>query len=218
MIADLLSRLRVFYGPLPVPPRDPFAVYAWEVMGFHAPPLKREAALAALRRIPALTPDAVWKAPLGKIEAAAVLAGAHGDERVRALRAGADVFRRNPDLPHRLRGSLLGARRALRILPPLGEGRLHRFLLFAAGHPIVPVDQPVARVIARLGLVGDIPEARRLVRAVRRALSREVPVDLEARRHASIYLEHHGLSTCLEHDPHCSVCPLLADCPHGRSR
>jgi endonuclease III len=217
-LPEILERLKAFYGPLPGPPHDPFAMYVWEVMNFHSVPGKREAALAALRRIPALTPDSIWKAPAGKLEAAANLAGPYMDERVRALRAGADVFRRHPDLPRRVAGSVLQGRRALRVLPQLGESGTHRMLLYAGGHPILPVDSHLARVALRLGLAAAHAKVRQQVRAVRRALGAALPPDLEARRRAVLILEHHGQATCAEFDPHCHICPLRTDCATGRER
>src|SRR5262245_54522210 len=59
----LIDRLEKFYGALPSPPRDPFTLFVWEVLSPHASPKKRDAALAALKRARALTPDAMWRAP-----------------------------------------------------------------------------------------------------------------------------------------------------------
>ena len=48
----LVSQLQKFYGPLPSPPRDPFTLFVWEVLSVHSTPRKRDAAFAALKRIP----------------------------------------------------------------------------------------------------------------------------------------------------------------------
>jgi endonuclease III len=215
---DALGRLREFYGPQPLPPRDPFALYVWEVMNFHAAPLKRDAALAALRRIPALTPDSIWKTPLGKLEAAVTLAGPYLDERIRALRAGADLFRRNPGLVRTLAGPMLPARRALRALPQLGGPGAARMLLFAADFPVIPVDSAVARVVVRLGLCEPTPDVRRQAHRVRRVLDALVTKELDGRRRTVQLLAHHGQSTCAEFDPHCGVCPLATTCPFAATR
>jgi endonuclease III len=215
---DAVRQLRVFYGPQPLPPHEPFALYVWEVMNFHAAPLKRETALAALRRIPALTPDSVWKTPLPKLEAAAALAGPYLDERVRALRAGADVFRRRPELARAITGGVLGALRALRALPQLGTAGAGRMLLYAAGRSVLPVDAVTSRVAVRLGLCEPEPDVRRQSRRVRRALDALVPRDVDVRRRVVQLLEHHGQATCAEFDPHCGVCPLATMCAYNTAR
>ena len=90
---EILGALQAFYGVLPTPPRDPFTLFVWEVMAVHATPRKRDAALAALKRIPALTPDAMWRAPKKKLEDGVALAGPYLEQRLLALRTGVDLFR-----------------------------------------------------------------------------------------------------------------------------
>jgi hypothetical protein len=55
-------------------------------------------------------------------------------------------------------------------------------------------------------------------RSVRQALTTRLGQDLEAFRRTFVYFEHHGAATCTERDPHCAICPLLADCPEDRKR
>lgn len=217
-IDEAVERLHAFYGPLVPPPRDPFAMYVWEVLNFHSAPVRRDAAMAALRRIPALTPDSIWKAVPKKLEAAVMMAGPYHDERIRALRSGADFFRRHPDVTERITGPFTTARRALRAFPQLGLAGAQRMLLFAADHPVIPADAHLTRVAVRLGYCDATPSVRLQIRRMRRALSARVAPDLEARRRTVVYLSHHGHATCQEHDPHCQVCPLLPDCPVGRER
>ena len=214
----MLASLQTFYGPLPPPPRDPFALFVWEVLSVHSTPRKRDAALAALKRIPALTPDAMWRAAQKKVEESVKLAGPYTENRLNALRAGADVFRRNPNLPAIIRGPIAGARRALKPLPQLGETGAHRMLLFAADHPILPVDARVSRVGRRLGYGEPHDEFRRQARSVQDALAKELPPTVDAFSRAFLYLSHHGAATCTEVDPHCVVCPLLKQCPEGLRR
>ena len=214
----LLASLRKFYGVLPVPPRDPFVLFVWEVLSVHSTPRKRDAALAALKRIRALTPDAMWRAPQKKLEESVALAGPYLEQRLRALRGGVDVFRRAPDLPTLIRGPLAAARRALKPLPQLGETGAHRMLLFAADHPILPIDARVNRVGVRLGYGEPMDDFRKSSRAVQAAMTRELQPTAETFRHAFVYLSHHGAATCTEADPHCTVCPLLDECPEGKRR
>ena len=217
-LEDTLDALRKFYGPLPTPPRDPFTLFVWEVLSVHSTPRKRDAALTTLKRIRALTPDAMWRAPQKKLKESVALAGPYAENRLRALRTGVDLFRRSPNLTAVIRGPLAAARRALKPLPQLGETGAHRMLLFAADHPILPVDARVSRVGRRLGYGDASDDFRKQARSVQEALTCELPRSVDAFRRAFSYLSHHGAATCTERDPHCSVCPLLEECPEGRKR
>jgi endonuclease III len=214
----MLDRLQTFYGALPMPPRDPFTLFVWEVLSVHSTPRKRDAALAALRRIPALTPDSMWKAPQKKLEESARIAGPYAEQRLKALRTGVDVFRRTPKLPAVIRGPLPAARRALKGLPQMGEGGAYRMLLFAASHPVLPVDARVSRVARRLGFGEQLSDFTKTARSVRAAVGARLPPTPAAFQRAFVYLAHHGGATCTEADPHCVVCPLLKDCPEGQRR
>ncbi len=207
-----MARLRAFYGVLTSPPRDPFMLFVWGVLDAQSTPQKRDAALGALKRLPALTPDSLARAPQAKLEAAVALAGAYQEERLNALRVGASVFRRAPRLSDAIRGPLSGARRAVRQLPQLGDPGAHRMLLFAADRAIVPVDSRVCRVALRLGYGTAAGDFGATARRVRRALISELD-SLEACRDAAIYLLQHGSATCVERNPHCAVCPVVEDCP-----
>ena len=147
-----INALHAFYGLLPQLPHDPFMLFVWEVLSVHATARKRDAALAALKRIPALTPDSMWRAPRKKLEDSVALAGPYLEQRLESLRTGADIFRRAPQMATVIRGPLAAARRALKPLPQLGETGAHRMLLFAADHQILPVDARINRVRAATGL------------------------------------------------------------------
>jgi len=217
-IENLLTKLDQFYGLVSAPPSHPFTLFVWEVLSVHSVPAKVDAALAALKRARALTPDAMWRAPKARLEAAVKLAGPYTEQRLQALRTGVEVFRRNPHLPSTIRGPLPAARRAIKPLPELGESGAHRMLLFAAGHAVLPVDARVNRVGRRLGYGNGSTDFRQSAKSVQRDIAAELPPSSEAFKRAYLYLAHHGASTCTEADPHCRVCPLLTDCPEGRKR
>jgi endonuclease III len=217
-LETLLGKLQTFYGALAPPPRDPFQLFVWEVLSVHATPRRRDAALAALRKKRALTPDAMWRTPQKTLEEAAALAGPYVEHRLKALRTGVDRFRRAPELPAVIRGPLAPARRALKGIPQMGEAGAYRMLLFAADHPVLPVDARVSRVARRLGFGEDHGTFTKTARSIREAVARELPPDADAYRRAFTYLAHHGVVTCTEADPHCGVCALLKECPEGRKR
>jgi len=217
-LENLLARLQKFYGALPSPPSDPFILFVWEVLSVHSTPRKRDAALGALKRIRALTPDAMWRAPQKKLAESVSLTGPYLENRLRALRIGVDLFRRSPTLPVIIKGPLPAARRALKPLPQLGETGAHRMLLFAADHPILPIDARLNRVGQRLGYGAPDDDFRKSSRSVQAALTKELPSSAAAYKRAFLYLSHHGAATCTDADPHCPVCPLLDDCPEGKAR
>jgi endonuclease-3 len=160
----------------------------------------------------------MWRAPQRKLQESVALAGPYAEQRLRALRTGVELFRRTPDLPAIVQGPLAGARRALKRLPQLGETGAHRMLLFAAEHPVLPVDARVSRVARRLGYGEPHDEFRRQARSVQQALVRELSASVDIYRRTFLYLSHHGAGACGEADPHCSVCPLRTDCPYGQVR
>jgi endonuclease III len=202
---EVMDRLERFYGPLPLPPEDPFALYVWDVLGVRTTGVRRDAAMGALRRIPALTPDSMGKVPPAKLEKAIALAGPYREERLRALASGIDVFKRDRDLPKKLRSGVDAARKALATLPHLTSISGQWLLLFAGGHALFPDDPHVGRVLARLGT--DAGSATEQLGGVVTAMQR-----------ATLYLSHHGRATCVDVDPLCHICPLRSECPFPRLR
>ena len=212
-----IEALQKFYGALPTPPRDPFTLFVWEVLSVHSTPRKRDAALAALKRIRALTPDAMWRAPQKKLEESVALAGPYTRATAARRCAPASISSGARRICRRsFAVRCRPARRALKPLPQLGEAGAHRMLLFAADHAILPVDARVSRVGRRLGLrrAGRAISASRRARSRRRS-ARELPASVDVYRRAFLYLSHHGGGDVHGSDPHCAVCPLLRDCPEG---
>jgi endonuclease III len=216
--ADLIDPLAEFYGPLPLPPADPFGFYVWAILGTRTTGGRRDTAMSALRRIPALTPDSLRKLGRGRLEAVVRQCGPFVDERLAALDAGIDVFRRQQHFIERLRGPLRQAWLASRDLPHLGHAGALRLLLFTGDSPALPVDAGMARLAIRLGLAPPQSNVRRLTRDVRKALDKALPRGLPDRRRAILYLHHHAEHSCVESAPHCGVCPLVEGCAEGRQR
>ena len=214
----LLDRLQKFYGALPAPPRDPFTLFVWEVLSVHSTPRKRDAALAALKRIRALTPDAMSRAAHAKLEASVGLAGPYAEQRLRALKTGVDLFRRSPASDGHHQRAAAGRAPRAEAVPADGRGRRSSDAPLRGRSPVLPVDARVSRVGLRLGYGEPGDDFRKTSRAVQSGLTRELPHAVEACRRAFQYLSHHGATTCTETDPHCHVCPLVTDCPEGRKR
>ena len=231
----LVPKLREFYGLLPPPPTDPFQFFVWEILSADALPARRDLAWQALRRMPALTPDAMFRAPQKALLDVVALIGPEREERIERLRATTAEFKRHRDAldDDVLRsGGVMKAARAFRRLTRLPREVLDRALLYVAGCPVLPLDDAIARVVARIeGMAIPVrqgaegftlkralwgAELRQQRRRARKLLASALPRDVSAYRDAVLYLRHHAQHTCLAVAPHCGVCPLAASCK-GRS-
>src|SRR5690606_19702432 len=99
---------------------------------------RRDRAFAALKRVPSLTPDAVFRAPQAKLSEAVALAGPGADDRLEAIRAGAEAFRRSSALRALALQPPTTARRAVATLPQIDRVAARRLLLFTAGRGGLP--------------------------------------------------------------------------------
>jgi endonuclease III len=207
---EALDALAAFYGPLASPPRDLFGFVVWEILSARTLPSRRDLAWLALKRLPALTPDAMFRASKPDLQAALLMLPAR-DERIDELRAASGHLRRHRDLDAAVAGGLRRAVRALSDVPALTPAGRVRALLFPGGHAVAPVDDGIVRVVTRLyGLDQPRPAARR--RAARRRLRVESGGDLDRLRQAAVVLAHHAAQACLAASPHCGVCPLAGRC------
>ena len=216
-ISRLVSRLKKRYGALPAPPSDAFTLFVWGILTNHSRVRERDAALRALKRSGALTPEGMWKAARTTLEDIVGLVGPYRDQRLLGLRKGVDMFRANPQLTSAMGGPVPAALRALKGMPQMGEAGAYRMLLFVGGQSVLPVDARVARVATRLGYGEKVENFSKTARSIRAALAPELPASAAAYRQTYLYLEHHGTSICTETDPQCEDCPLLSDCPYGKT-
>ena len=218
-LAGFVRKLQKQYGALPEPPSDAFVLFVWEILSNHSTPKKRDAALHALMRRGALTPDSMWHASPAKLAASVALAGPYRDQRLLALRRGVDVFRHHSALPSIIKGPVPAAVKALKELPKMtGDSGAYRMLLFAGNHAVLPVDARVARVATRLGYGEKAADFAKTARSVRQAAAAELSDSVDAYRGAYVYMDHHGAAKCRESDPDCAGCSLLADCRYAKSR
>jgi endonuclease III len=119
-------------------------------------------------------------------------------------------------LADRVSGPLQGAARALARVPHLSPSARTRALLWAGGHRIAPVDDALARVLARLQGLAPGPKAR-VRRAARRYLMAACHGEPEKIAETIVVLGHHASHACGD-APHCGVCPLAPECRHAQGR
>ena len=218
-ITDIVGRLKKRYGPLPAPPSDAFALFVWQILWNHSTAKKRDAAMAALKRLGALTVDGMWRASPKELLDAVAKAGPHAEHRLMGLKKGVEIFRREPDLPEALKGEIKVAMRRLKPLPRMsGDGPAYVMLLFAGDQPVLPVNARAARVATRLGYGERNDDFAKTAKSVRQAAALELGDAAAKYRDVFVYFDHHGATTCSETAPRCDECPLLKECVHGRSR
>jgi hypothetical protein len=184
-LETILDALQKFYGVLPPLPRDPFTLFVWEVLSVHSTPRKRDAALAALKRIPAMTPDSMARAAETRAEPRSLA-------RTREPDAGAaDRRRAVPALaatPAIIRGLLLAARRAR----SRSRSSARRARTACCSSP--PIRDSSGR---------RPPATARRRATSRRVAQRQEALVMSWRRRptptrAFLYLSHHGGATCLK--------------------
>ncbi|HUE86709.1 MAG TPA: hypothetical protein VMO26_11600 [Vicinamibacterales bacterium] len=212
----MIEALRAFYGLQPTPPADLFQFVVWEILSERALPARRDLAWQALKRIPALTPDALFRAPAKALLDAIGSAGPGREDKLERIRATVGEFKRHRDaldVDTLRRGSAWRAGRALRRLTHLHPAVRARAHLFALDAEVLPIDEEMNRVVGRLM---GVPHRRHRA-AARQWLVGRLPHDLRGLRDAVIYLRHHAQHTCLEVAPRCAVCPLRAQCADALS-
>ena len=92
-------------------------------------------------------------------------------------------------------------------------------LLFAADHPILPVDARISRVGLRLRLRRAGRRLPAEARSVQQAVTQELPSDVEVFGHLSfLYLSHHGAATCPRIGPALRGVSTVERVPKGKSR
>jgi len=215
----IVEKLKEVYGPLPAPPDDAFTLFVWQILWNHSTVKKRDAAMAGLKRLGALTTDGMWAASPKALLGAVGKAGPYAEQRLMGLKKGVEVFRREPDLPEALTGPIRIALKRLKPLPRMsGDSTAYRMLLFAGNHPVLPVDARVARVATRLGYGERNDDFAKTAKSVRQAAASELGDAVAKYRDAFVYFDHHGATTCTESHPHCDECALLKECAYGQAR
>jgi endonuclease III len=207
---DLVETLGAFYGPQAPPPRDLFGFVVWEILSARTLPSRRDLGWTALRRMPALTPDAMFRTARADLQAALAMLPSR-DERIDDLKAASGHLRRRRDLDQVLAGPLRGALSALAEVPALSAAARVRALIFVGGHAVAPIDDGVLRAVARLDGLAD-PRPRALRRLARGRLTSGCGQQLDLLRQATVMLAHHAAHACADPMPHCGVCPLAARC------
>jgi endonuclease-3 len=210
---EIVRRLSALYGtPEWRPHGDPMTELVLTILSQNTSDANSGRAFMRLRaRFP--TWESLLAADPPAIEEAIRIGGLSQVKAVRIKALLAEVVRRRGSLDLSFLRALSPpeARAWLEGLPGVGPKTAACVLLFSLGLPALPVDTHVHRVALRLGLVPlRTPPAR-----AQALLEEWVPPELHYQFH--VLLIRHGRRLCRAQRPLCPRCPLLADCPYGRS-
>ena len=216
-LAAVLQALKKHYGaPEPLPTKDPFELILWENVAYLAPPVRRRAAFALLRREVGLSPGEILAASRAALERVT----AHGILKVRfanklrdCARIAIEDFRK--DLRSVLREPLPQAKKALRCFPGIGEPGAEKILLFAGVQNTLAPDSNALRVLMRLGFIAEDRSYARMY-AASRTLGGKPALEIADTRQAHLLLQTHGQTLCKRNAPLCGPCPLASRCAFVR--
>jgi endonuclease-3 len=204
-VYDTLARV---YGPLEwVPSKDPLSELVLTILSQHTSDLNRDRAFTTMRERYS-TWEEVRDAPTEEL-ADAIRAG--GLANIKAPRI-QQVLRTITEERGELDISFLNdapmeeARDWLAGLKGVGPKTAACVLVFACGHPALPVDTHVYRVSQRLGLIGPRTNAEKAHAEL------EAIVEPDLRHSFHIYLIRHGREVCKAQRPLCEVCPVSRWC------
>ena len=206
-VARITARLRDVYGRHnPRPSTHPTDSLIATILSQHTSDINSGRAFVALKtryptweEVAAADPeelaDTIRSAGLGRLKA----------QRIQAALATIEERAGTMDLAFLHDLSLPEARVALAGVPGVGPKTAACVLLFACGHPALPVDTHIHRVAGRLGLI----EAGTTANRAHDVLESVVPPEDVYDFHVNLIA--HGRRVCTARRPHCEIC-VLQDC------
>jgi endonuclease-3 len=189
--------------------RGPFEVLVATILSQNTNARNARHALANLRRGRRLSPRRIRRMTLTGVESKIRVSGLHGS-KARSIKAAADYIQNKygGDMHEMLQQDPESLRKELITIRGVGPKTADIILAFCARVPTVPVDTHIARISARLGLVG--PNAK--YDQIKNKLERVIP---EKRRLAGhLALINFGREICLARKPRCQICPVRRLCPY----
>ncbi|MGA2511859.1 MAG: endonuclease III domain-containing protein [Candidatus Acidiferrales bacterium] len=172
-----------------------------------------ERAIANLREAGLLSPAAIEKAPLPRLERL-IRSSGYYRQKARKLKAFCHFLRaeyggslkrmfETPTMP--LREKLLG-------VFGVGPETADSILLYAGGHPVFVVDAYTKRVLARHGWAHE----KSKYDDVRWMFERQFPGDVKRFNEFHALIVNTGKHFCVTQEPHCNRCPLERYLEEGR--
>jgi len=218
VLTQIVAELRRFYGaPAPPPATDPFEQVLWENVAYLADDEKRAAAFSALRKTVGLRPEDILKAKPEKLLAVTRMGGMVPELRAQRLRQSAQIVQilLKGKLNATLDESLPKAKKTLQRFPTIGEPGAEKILMFAGKYPVLGLESNGLRVLLRLGFAEEQKSYSASYRAIKNAISGQLPQDCKSLIAAHQLLRKHGQELCKRSRPLCDGCPLRDSCAYA---
>jgi endonuclease III len=188
--------------------RDPFETLIVTIISQNTADINTVRAFETLSNSIEISPEALAKAPLKKIEEFIKIAGLYKSKAQTIKQAAISVLEKYcGTLQSILSLPLEDARKTLMQFRGVGPKTADVVLLFSAKMPTIPVDTHVNRVAKRLGFAAEKANYE-VVRASLQGLFE--PVDYLA---VHLLFIAHGRKTCKAPRPLCMKCPVNMYCP-----
>jgi len=200
--------------------RDPYRLLLWEQVAYLSDDATRLTAFRMLEKDIGTDPEAIMAAPLAALRRVTRAGGAIGaDLRAKRVRFIAErvLDRWDGDLWPVVKLPYDDAIRELMRYPSIGRPGAERILLLSGEHRPLALESNGVRVLVRLGYGRELGRYDKTYASVQTAAAAEIPETQAARIAAHFVLRAHGMTLCRRSSPLCKRCPVLADCPTGRT-
>lgn len=213
LLLRVYALLSDHFGPLGWWPADsPFEVVIGAILTQNTAWTSVERAIANLRQVQALTPEALSETPRATLEELIRPSGFFRQKTGRLQRLASHLVSDwQGDLANFCAGPITEVRNRLLAQEGIGPETADSILLYAAGRPSFVIDAYTRRIFSRIGLLtGTEPYEE-----IRRLFMQSLPEDV------GIYNEYHAQivqlakTNCRIKRPMCEDCPLRELCNHA---
>ncbi len=218
-LPTIIEELARVHGPPPAPfPTIAFEIVLWENVAYLANDERRRRAFDTLKTIVGTKPReiaAASPAKLRRVTEHGILADLFSTKLQLAAEIVLDRF--GGDLDSVMGRPIAEAKRALRMLPGIGEPGAEKILLFTGRQAFLAPDSNALRVLVRIGLVPEQKSYAATYKDARRLAEEQLGSDRKSHLDAHQLLRAHGQEICRRTNPRCEACPLSGRCEFARS-
>ena len=216
-LPDLYSRLFATYGEQHWwPGETPFEVMVGAILTQNTAWSNVEHAISALKEAGALTPVALRTCPQDEL-ASLIRPSGYFNAKARKLRVLGEFLGSHKDDIGALFASrpLPNLRDELLSLHGVGPETADSMLLYAGNLPIFVIDAYTIRILGRLGIIDS--NSRPGYEDAQAMFHEALPTDAGLFNEYHALFVAHGKDICRARKPLCDSCPLLDECPTGRT-